>query len=213
MVLCVHSRQKIYEEMWQAGCYLLVVTVSAHEWCFFLWLREWEINPGQKKIRDPAGIRTQDLLNTSQMLYHYTTHTMYLPTTPRISIYKQVVMDLYAQNLVGASYFYIPWMCLVAYSFFVAVKNTPRHTWIFIDTRKQAWTIVFTNTVRKHYFNWLLEGGILLDRKPHCGWHCFHLSIFWECKWAMESDPKLKVHCLNNCILRNANMNIMDLEL
>ena len=35
---------------------------------FFLWLREWEINPGQKKIQDPAGIRTQDLLNTSQML-------------------------------------------------------------------------------------------------------------------------------------------------
>ena len=30
-------------------------------------LREWEINPW-KKIQDPAGIRTQDLLNTSQML-------------------------------------------------------------------------------------------------------------------------------------------------
>ena len=30
-------------------------------------LREWEINP-LKKIQDPAGIRTQDLLNTSQML-------------------------------------------------------------------------------------------------------------------------------------------------
>ena len=28
---------------------------------------EWEINP-RKKIRDPAGIRTQDLLNTSQTL-------------------------------------------------------------------------------------------------------------------------------------------------
>ena len=33
----------------------------------FFWLREWEINP-QKKIRDPAGIQTQDLLNTSVAL-------------------------------------------------------------------------------------------------------------------------------------------------
>ena len=30
-------------------------------------LREGEINP-REKIRDPAGIRTQDLLNTSQTL-------------------------------------------------------------------------------------------------------------------------------------------------
>ena len=32
---------------------------------FLLW--EWEINP-REKIQDPAGIRTQDLLSTSQML-------------------------------------------------------------------------------------------------------------------------------------------------
>ena len=32
----------------------------------YLLLREWEINPRKKKIQDPPGIWTQELLNTSQ---------------------------------------------------------------------------------------------------------------------------------------------------
>ena len=48
---------------WEAGCYLLVTTVSAHK----CWIGEWEINQ-RKKIQDPAGIWTQNLLNTSQTL-------------------------------------------------------------------------------------------------------------------------------------------------
>ena len=47
------------------GLMFLTVSDSRHSWWFLL--REWEINP-REKIQDPAGIRTQDLLNTSQTL-------------------------------------------------------------------------------------------------------------------------------------------------
>ena len=48
----------------EAGWYLLLATVSTHEWCLLV---ERVRNKFMEKIRDPAGIRTQDLLNTSQM--------------------------------------------------------------------------------------------------------------------------------------------------
>ena len=38
-----------------------------HSQLVMFLVREWEINP-RKKIQDPAGIRTQDLLNTNQTL-------------------------------------------------------------------------------------------------------------------------------------------------
>ena len=63
-----HSRPSSRIAMTKAGGeiqrLMLIANGSTHSWMMFV-VREWEINP-RKKIRDPAGIRTQDLLNTSQ---------------------------------------------------------------------------------------------------------------------------------------------------
>ena len=43
-------------------------THTQYTWTMMFSLREWEINSWQKKFWDPAGIWTQDFLNTSEML-------------------------------------------------------------------------------------------------------------------------------------------------
>ena len=76
-----HSYSSHNQGWWwnsKVWCYLIVMTVGAHEWWSMFLLREWEINPRGKKIWDPVGIHANpNQLNTSHMLLplsHLTPH-------------------------------------------------------------------------------------------------------------------------------------------